>query len=592
MPPHSQVTRADAEPWRFALGSNLGNRIRHDRHVTRLPALVAAAVAILISTGSGCHAPHADRSSPRVLRAGDALNPRKLELSKTEERAIEAHARFAAGVIKELEDAPEEALEHYRQAIANDPDNEALTLDVARKLVQKRRLEDARQLLERSAQRPRASGLIFGWLGTVHSLQGNPKAAIAANEEAIRRMPRNIAAYQNLARIYIEGGQVTNALAVLENAANQPDADSTFLILLADTLGVLHQIRDPAIGNLRPRIMALLDRAASLKPNNPTEIMRLADLFALMDERDKSLPLYLELLEKAPELPGLRERLAEFYLRTDNREKAVEQLRILSQSQPGNPLPHYYLGILALEDKKYDEAATSFNRVLALWPDNQSIYFDLAIAYLSGRKPADALNILDRARERFRPSFRLEYYTAAACSDLEDYPRAIRHFLAAEVIAGATDPEELSHLFYFQYGVACERALRYEDAAVQFERAIEIKPDFADALNYLGYMWAERATNLERAHELIERAVAVEPNNAAYLDSLAWVLHQLGRSSEALPHQLRAVELEEQPDPTLLDHLGDIYQRLGRKEDARRAWRRAQELDPKPEIEKKLRESE
>lgn len=520
------------------------------------------------------------------------MDSRSLELTAADERQIEAHARFAAGIVEELAEAPEAALAHYRIAIEKDPENEALTLDVARKLVELRRYEDARLILERSTARPEASGLLLGWLGTVYKLQGNPQAAIRAHQEAVRRMPRNLVSYQGLAQVYLEGGQYSDALGVLEEASRQPDVDSSFLVALADTFGALQATGNPALGDLRPRIIPLLDRAADLKPTQPVEILRLADLYQVFGETSKSIPLYQRLLESAPDLPGLRERLAGIYLRTDNREKAAEQLQVLSRNQPTNPLPHYYLGVLALEAKRYEDAVSYFNKVLLLRPDNEAIYLDLALAHLSHRRPEDALAVLERARGKFRATFRLEFYTAAALTDLKRYEQAIRHYTAAEVIAGATDPDELTYIFYFQSGVAYERAKRFDDAAVQFEKAVELKPDFAEALNYLGYMWAERGTNLERAHDLIKKAVEIEPDNDAFLDSLAWVLHMLGRSDEALPHQLRAVELaKDEPDATLFDHLGDIYQKLGKTDEARKAWKRAQEIEAKPEVDKKLQDT-
>lgn len=550
--------------------------------------------ALILAFLAGCQSrPPASEPSgqakPKVLRAGQRWNARLLGLSPEDERQAEAHARFAAGVVAEYSDDPEGALVHFKAAIAQDPDNEELTLDVARKLIELRRLPEARQLLEQSARRPHASGLVCGLLGTVCALQNDSPAAIAANRQAIERTPQEIAAYHNLAQIYLEAGQVRDALDVLDVAANQPDTDSTFLIVLADSLGQIHQLKQADVGDLRPRILALLDRAASREPQRPVEVLRLADLYQLFGEGTKSLPLYQRLLETAPDLPGLRERLTDVYLRIDDREKAAEQLRILARDQPTNPLPHYYLGVIALEARRYEEAISAFNQVLILRPQNPAIYFDLAVAHLSHQRPQDALAILDRARAQFRPSFRLEFYSAAALTELKRYEEAIRHFTAAEVIAGATEPAQLTALFFFQSGIAYERAKRYDDAAVQFERALELKPDFAEALNYLGYMWAEQGTNLERAHGMILKAVELEPNNPAFLDSLAWVLHQLGRSQEALPHQIRAVELSTEPDAVLYEHLGDIYDRLGRRDEAREAWRRSLKIEAKPELEQKLK---
>ena len=565
-------------------------RLSFFRALRRFPRAVALVLSAVVAfgTGSGCRSLVPRDGRPQVLRPGQSPDPARYELSSDEERQAEAFARFSAGLVEELDAAPEAALVHYRAAIASDPANEELVLDVVRKLVELKRLDEAKELLEKSAARKEASGLVWAWLGTLHKLKGNPQAAIVASKEAVRRTPHNLAGYQNLAQIYLEAGQIVEAVTVLEQAALQPEADSNFMLVLAGALGTLQQLKDPAVGDLRPRILGLLDRTAARNPETPADLLRLADLYQLFGEGTKSLPLYQKLLETHPDFPGLRERLAEVYIRTDNKEQAAEQFRILSLRQPTNPLPHYYLGVLALESKHYEEAIDAFNRVLVLRPDNQAIYLDLALAHLSHRRPQDALGVLDRARAKFRSSFLLEYYSAAALTDLKRHDDAIRHFTAAEVVAGATEPEQLTAQFYFQSGIAYERARRFDDAAVQFEKSIELKVDFAEALNYLGYMWAEQGLNLPRAHELIRKAVELEPDNEAFLDSLAWVLHQMGKSEEALPHQLRAVELAKEPDATLYDHLGDIYQRLGKPADAGQAWKKAQEIGATPEIAKKL----
>src|SRR6185295_16238811 len=131
------------------------------------------------------------------------------------------------------------------------------------------------------------------------------------------------------------------------------------------------------------------------------------------------------------------------------------------------------------------------------------------------------------------------------------------------------EPDKLTAQFYFQLGSAAERAKDIEQAVKHFRRALEMDPDFAEALNYLGYMWAERGENLDEAKSMIERALKEEPKNAAFLDSMAWVLYKLKKPTEALGYMQKALDLTKEPDATLLDHLGDIYAALNRKSDAR-----------------------
>ncbi len=567
------------------------HRSRMGRCVAVLTSVLAVLFLALATTACRSTGEASGSGKTRVVRAGQPYETPELDLSEEDERQIEAFARFAAGWVEDLSDAPEKAVEHFQVAAQLDPENERLTLDAARKLVDLGRLDEARKLLEASRARTNSSGMIWGSLGLVHALQENRPEAIAANQEAVRRMPRSIGAYQMLARLYLGAGQFPEALMVLDEASKQPDTDAGFLLSLAETLEILHRVKQPEGTDLRPRILAVLDRAAVVKTLEPVERFRIAELYLQVGADAKSLPFYQDLLETHPDLPGLRTRLIGIYLRSDNWEKAAEQLRVMVMDRPTNPLLHYCLGVLALEAKRTEEGVASLSQVLLLRPDQEDVHMDVAGVLLTHRQPEEALRVLDRVRTRFRPTFQLEYFGAIALLDLKRYEEAIRHFTAAEVIGGALSEDALDQVFYFQSGVAYERARRFDDAAVQFEKAIELKPDFSEALNYLGYMWAEQGVHLERARMLIEKAVESEPENEAYLDSLAWVLHQLGLSAEALPHQLKALEKAEEPDATLFDHLGDIYRRLERLDDARQAWQRAQEIEAKPEIQKKLDET-
>src|SRR5262249_45388391 len=130
---------------------------------------------------------------------------------------------------------------------------------------------------------------------------------------------------------------------------------------------------------------------------------------------------------------------------------------------------------------------------------------------------------------------------------------------------------------------------KFKEAETYFRKALELAPDFSEALNYLGYMWTERGENLQEAREMIEKAVKLEPGNAAYLDSLGWVLFKLDQPQEALKWLLQAIEHTEEPDATLYDHLGDIYAALHQATQAREAWRKSLSIEPSEQIEKKLK---
>jgi tetratricopeptide (TPR) repeat protein len=226
-----------------------------------------------------------------------------------------------------------------------------------------------------------------------------------------------------------------------------------------------------------------------------------------------------------------------------------------------------------------------------LSPGFEQAYYDLASAQLDLKQTRQALATLEQARQKFArnsQNFVLEFLTALAYSRDKDYTRALEHFTRAEVIAQVTEPKRLNQYFFFQLGAAYERKGDYAQAEKYFEKCLQLAPDFAEALNYLGYMWAEHDMKLDQARQLIEKALKAEPKNAAYLDSLGWVLFKLHQPEQALDYLLRACQLLEEPDPTVFDHLGDIYATLRQPDKAREAWRKSLALEPNEDVRKKL----
>ena len=126
-------------------------------------------------------------------------------------------------------------------------------------------------------------------------------------------------------------------------------------------------------------------------------------------------------------------------------------------------------------------------------------------------------------------------------------------------------------------GVALERLGEAKAAEAHLLRAIEINPDDAYALNYLGYWWADDGRNLDEAIAMIEHAVETRPDSGFFVDSLGWVHYRLGDPRTAVGYLERATELEPS-DPEITGHLGDAYWALGRHDEARFKWRLALSL--------------
>ncbi|MEP5760166.1 MAG: tetratricopeptide repeat protein [Litoreibacter sp.] len=135
-------------------------------------------------------------------------------------------------------------------------------------------------------------------------------------------------------------------------------------------------------------------------------------------------------------------------------------------------------------------------------------------------------------------------------------------------------PAEQHWIIFFARAIAHERSDMWTEAEADFRKALELRPEQPQVLNYLGYSFLEMQTNYDEALDMIERAVALRPDSGYIIDSLGWGLYRLGRYDEAVGHMEKAVE--RQPiDPIINDHLGDVYWAVGRKREAEFQWHRA-----------------
>ena len=552
-------------------------------------------VVLALSSGlmAGCNSASARR------QAGKApLEPRAETAALPPEKAAQAHAHFGAGVVHEMNDEMAAALDEYCQAARTDPADEGLVLDISGRLLQGKQFDKALELVSRAAARPGASGAIFARLGLIYAQLGKTEQSVAANRTAIKKAPEVLGGYRNLFLTYLQGRQPAEALAVLDEAARQPSTDPEFLLGLSELYISLGMQAPAQKEKAHAKALETLNRVASLNPQAAALRLTLADSFNLLGDTSKAAEIFLDLLNRLPDVQvfsELRERvhakLMAIYLRAADHQHAVEQLEAIVQDNPANPAAYYYLGTIAFEDKKWDKAAEHFSKTILLNPDFEQAYYDLATSQLDLKQAGQALATLRQARQRFSrdsQNFVLEFITGLAYSLDKDYSRAIEYFNRAEVIAKAKEPKRLNQFFFFQLGAACERSGDLAKAEEYFQKCLQLVPDFAEALNYLGYMWAEHDMNLDQARQLIEKALKLEPKNGAYLDSLGWVLFKLHQPKEALDYILKACDLLEEPDPAVFEHLGDIYAALQQPDKAREAWRKSLALQPSEDIRKKL----
>ncbi|MFH1490579.1 MAG: tetratricopeptide repeat protein, partial [Pseudomonadota bacterium] len=162
---------------------------------------------------------------------------------------------------------------------------------------------------------------------------------------------------------------------------------------------------------------------------------------------------------------------------------------------------------------------------------------------------------------------------------------------AIDIVEEGLKQNEKNIELLFRYGVLLDKSGEKEKCLEKMKKVLEIDPDYSDALNYIGYTYAEQGVRLEEALDLIQKALKLKPDSGYIIDSLGWVYFQKGLYDKALEALEKAVGLTPK-DPTIAEHLGDVYLKKKAYQKSLEMYRKALALShPEPEkIEKKIGE--
>ncbi len=129
----------------------------------------------------------------------------------------------------------------------------------------------------------------------------------------------------------------------------------------------------------------------------------------------------------------------------------------------------------------------------------------------------------------------------------------------------------------YTFSLAAEKGGQFEDMEKTLRRILLKKPNDKNALNALGYSFAERGIHLKEAIALLDKAHKIDPEDAYILDSLAWANYKLGHKQQASEQLQKA--FQKKPEAEIGAHLGEILWASEQKMEAERIWRESELVD-------------
>ena len=133
-------------------------------------------------------------------------------------------------------------------------------------------------------------------------------------------------------------------------------------------------------------------------------------------------------------------------------------------------------------------------------------------------------------------------------------------------------PDRLDLLFY--KGVYEEKNGQIQDCIQTMKRVIAFDADYANALNYLAYLYAQRDQNLEEAKNLVERAIALKPFDGYFLDTLGFIYFKNGDLEKAVDFYKQAIQFVPN-EGVIWEHIGDVLRAKSKHSEAKEVYETA-----------------
>ena len=507
----------------------------------------------------------------------------------------EARATFAFLQYMDLlqNDQQELALEALGRAIELDP-RPSLYLEQISGLWRSEQLQPALEATRQARESfPHNQDLVVTQ-ARLYQAMDQLEESIGILKAFLQSHPRDIEIRSQLARMHMKNKAFGQALDVLK-AVPEDQRTASVHYLLAQAFTGLED---------RARTISHLKQATDMNPVFIKAWAELAYQYELDKNYSEAVKAYSRLLDLDSANQDILSRIILLNLKLNNPEEALQVARSAIQ----DPSFQLHAVGLFLQNDFYQQARELLNTVAAPAKNADRAQFYRAIlAYRADNDLAQSLSHLEQIKAESRLYSRSLALRSQLLFELGERDQTLElcrkgqqlfpeqedfwileselHLTvndleqARAVLLKGLDHQDQSTSILFQLGVVEHEQGLVEKALEHMEEVINIDPDHAAALNFIGYTLAEQGLNLDRAEILIKKALNLDPENGYYLDSLAWLYFKSGKLDQAWETISSAVA-RVTDDPIIWEHYADIASALQKFEQARSGYEQALQHSP------------
>jgi tetratricopeptide (TPR) repeat protein len=240
---------------------------------------------------------------------------------------------------------------------------------------------------------------------------------------------------------------------------------------------------------------ALLSALHNERPANADALMFLGSAFEMQEKMPEALEAYRSAAIADPSNPDRTLDYTRLLMDMDRYDEAIEFIQSgMAESAATSPLK-LRLGAVEMIKGDYAAAREAFHAALAENSELDAAYVGLAQTYAREGNDAQAIQILESARDKRPGHYLLEYYVGLLASRLNREGEAV----AALERAAQLEPKSPDPLF--ELGKLYGSKQDWTRARQAFEHVIQLNPDFAPAHYQLSQVYAHLGLHAAAAQE-------------------------------------------------------------------------------------------
>lgn len=503
---------------------------------------------------------------------------------------------FSMGQAYSLDNDPQRSIESYRATLVHDPNSALVHARLAAELVKIGNFSEAKTLCERAITLDPKYIDSYLLLAGIQVAAKEYEGAISTYKKALEFDPQNRDALLYYGVTLAETGKTKEGVIQLEKLVKLKDNGLESNIDPAVAYYYLAKIYDQS--NQKDLAIKALKQSLKNRPGFSKAALNLADLYKEKKEDQKSIDV-LEEAFKESHSSDLAERLAEQSLEKNDYKNAVKYLETLVEEDPTNENMKLRLALVYWQLQWLDKSRLVLSDLHDRYPNSSEISFYLgelemerkdtesAIAYYKKISPdytkydqmVGRVIFLYRNEKNFAAGEDFLLEALRKRSDIVSfYPLLAALYEdqgkleeAKNTLERGRKSFEADENILYYLGFLYDRMGEKSKGISTMEKLLELNPNNANALNFVGYTLLEKDGNIVKAQEYIERAVALKPDDAFVLDSYGWLLYRQGKYNLSMKTLEKARSLKPE-EGVIAEHLADVYVSLNMPKKALAAY--------------------